>query len=114
MMQFKSLKLGGGGLRFASTSTARLPFNFPIPIDGAYALLQGTRFTHDANKGTYYSSPDGDEELSLIEVSALVLFDALQSKTSGEVQIHFRLPGSTSPSSADLLQAEIDVLVIGV
>ena len=113
-MQLQSLKLGGGGLRFASTNTARLPFSFPAPIQGAYALLQGMRFTRDADRGTYYAPGDDDEELSLLEVSALVLFDALQSKTSGEVQIHFRFPGTTSPSSADLVQAEIDVLVIGV
>jgi hypothetical protein len=112
-MQFQSLRLGGGGQRFTSTNTTRLPFQFPIPIQGAYALLQGMRLKHKADRGTYYSS-GGDEELSLIEVSAVVLFDALQSKTSGEVQIHFRFPGTTSPATADLVQGEIDVLVVGV
>lgn len=114
MTQVQSLKLGGGGLTFTSTHTARLPFQFADPIQGAYAILRGMRFTHAGARGSYYSPPDDDEEVSVVEVSALALFDALQSKNSGEVQIHFRIPGSTSPHTADLVEAQIDVLVVGV
>ena len=112
-MQFQSLKLGGGGLVFASTHSVRLPFQFPMPVSGAYAILAGTRFEHAQERGSYYSSGP-DEEVKIVEVSVLALFDALQSKTGGEVQISFRLPGKTSASAPDLLRAEIDVLVVGI
>lgn len=109
-MQFQSLKLGGGGLVFASTHSGRLPFQFPTPIDGAYAILQSTLFERAGERGSYYSSGP-DEEVKVIEVSALVLFDALQSRTGGQVQISFHWP---SPQSPDLVRAEIEVLVVGV
>jgi len=112
-MQFQSVKLGGGGLFFASTNTARLPFQFPKPIAGAYAILQRTRFARTQERGSYYA-PNPDEELSVLEVSVLPLFDGLQSKTSGEVQIHFSIPGSTTPFLSDLIEVEVEVLVIGV
>jgi hypothetical protein len=112
-MQFQTLKLGGGGLQFASTNSTRLPFQFPSPIQGAYALLQGFRFERVDGRGSYYSG-EPDEELRSCRVSALVLFDALQSNLGGQVQIDFSLPGPTSSGSADLLRAEVDVLVIAV
>ncbi len=109
-MQIQSLKLGGGGLVFASSNNVRLPFQFPTPINGAYAILQSTRFERADERGSYYSSGP-DEEVKIIEVSVLTLFDALQSKTNGQVQISFNLP---SPASPDQIRAEIDVLVIGI
>jgi hypothetical protein len=111
-MQFQSLKLGGAGLTFASTSTTRLPFQFPNPIQSAYAILQRTRFARTRAPHTYYES--SNEELSVQEISVLPLFDGLQSKTSGEIQIQFSVHDDTTPSSAELIQAEIEVLVIGV
>jgi hypothetical protein len=113
-MQFQSLVLGGGELLFASTNTVRLPFQFPSPIRGVYAILRRTRFERPRERGSYYSPGDDDRELSVLEVSLLPIFDALQSQTSGQVQIHFRLPSSTTRITDDLIHAEIEVLVIGV
>ncbi|MBK7643680.1 MAG: hypothetical protein IPJ19_11650 [Planctomycetes bacterium] len=110
-MQFQKLTLGGPDLLFASTNTARLPFQFADPVQGVYALLQGVRLEHEGERGTYYSGDDSDQELKAIEVSLLPIFDSLQSNTTGQVQIHFSLPGSGSP---DLVRAEIHVLLIGV
>src|SRR5260221_6285104 len=87
VMQFQSLKLGDPSLFFASTNTARLPFQFPTPIQGAYAILQRASFERTPERGSYYA-PDPDLELAVLEVSVLALFVGLQSKTSGEVQIH--------------------------
>ncbi len=112
-MQFQSLKLGDPSLFFASTNTARLPFQFPTPIQGAYAILQRASFERTPERGSYYA-PDPDLELAVLEVSVVPLFDGLQSKTSGEVQIHFSIPGPTTPFLADLIHAEVEVLVIGV
>jgi hypothetical protein len=111
-MRFQTLKLGGGGLQFASTDSVRLPFQFQSPIQGAYALLQGFRFER-VGRGSYYSGGP-DEELRSCRVSALVLFDALQSNLGGQVQIDFSLSGPNSASSPDLLRAEIDVLIVAV
>ena len=112
-MQFLTLKLGGGNLVFAATNTVRLPFQFPSPIAGAYAILQGTRFERVQDRETYYSDGDPDVEVKMIEVSVLPLFDALQSTTTGQVQIDFRVPADVD-FSADLVFAEIDVLVVGI
>jgi hypothetical protein len=109
-MQIQSIKLGGGGLIFASTSSVRLPFQFPTPIDGAYAILRSTLFERAGERGTYYATGP-DEEVKVLEVSALALFDALQSRTGGQLQISFHLP---SPLSPDVVRAEIEVLVIGI
>jgi hypothetical protein len=111
-MQFQTVKLGGGGQAFSSTDNARLPFQFPNPIAGAYAILQSTRFDLTPDEDTYYS--DDDVEVKTIEVSAVALFDALQSNTGGEVLISFRMPGTGSATSPDQILAEINVLVIGV
>jgi hypothetical protein len=112
-MQFQTLTLGGGGQLFASTTSARLPFQFPSPIQGAYALLQGFRLERAGERGSYYSG-EPDEEVKTCRVTALVLFDALQSNLGGEVQVEFSLPGPSSADSPDLLRAEVGVLVIGV
>ena len=112
-MQFQSLKLGGPGLFFAVASSTRLPFQFKNPIQGAYAILQRTRFTRNENRGSYYAHDPG-QELSVLEVSVVPLFDALQSKTSGEVQIQFIVAGESTSPTAKLIEAEVDVLVIGV
>ena len=111
-MQFLRLKLGGGGLTFPSAHNVRLPFQFPNPIAGAHAILGSTRFHLTPHRETYYS--DDDVSVKVVEVSALALFDALQSSTGGEVQISFRVPGTGLEALPDLIQAEIDVLVIGI
>ena len=111
-MQFQTLTLWGGDLVFSNTNSTRLPFQFPNPIAGAYAILQSTRFDLTPDKDSYYS--DDDVEVKVFEVSAVSLFDALQSNTTGEVQISFRMPGTGSATSPDLIFAEIKVLVVGV
>jgi hypothetical protein len=111
-MQFLTLKLGGGDVAFPRVHSVRLPFLFPNPIAGAYAILQSTRFHLTPDRGSYYS--DDDVEVKEIEVSVLSLFDALQSNTTGEVQISFRMPGTGSATKPDQILAEIDVLVVGV
>ena len=109
-MQILSLKLGGDGQLFAASSSVRLPFPFPTPVEGAYAILRGTRFERAGERGSYYSFGP-DEEVKVLEVSLLSLFDGLQSKTDGQVQVSFRLDSAASP---DLVEAQVDVLVIGV
>ena len=111
-MQFLRLKLGGGGLTFPTVHTVRVPFQFPNPIAGAYAILGSTRFHLTPDRDTYYN--DDDVEVRVIEVAVLALFDALQSSTGGDVQVSFRVPGTGSETLPDLIQAEIDVLVVGV
>ena len=113
MMQLQTLTLGGGGQLFASTTSTRLPFQFSSPIQGAYALLQGFRLERADERGSYYSG-EPDEEVKTCRVTALVLFDALQSNLGGEVKLEFSLPGPRASDSKDLLRAEADVLVIGV
>jgi hypothetical protein len=112
-MQYQTLELGGGDLLFASTNSVRLPFQFASPILGAQALLKRFRLERADDRDSYYSD-EPDEEFKTCSVSALVLFDALQSNTGGQVQIDFSLPGPTSASSPDLVRAKIEVLVVGI
>ena len=88
------------------------PLPVPEPYRGRVRHPPKHALPSHAGQGSYYS--DDDVEVKEIEVSVLSLFDALQSNTTGEVQISFRMPGTGSATKPDQILAEIDVLVVGV
>jgi hypothetical protein len=107
MMQFLRVRLGRPELAFAPTTSGRVPFSFPKPVEGVYALLESLFLSRDGS----------DLSLGDMQVSLTPLFNALQSRTDGQVQVDVRFTGSTGLGiviSPEQNSVEIGILVVGL
>jgi hypothetical protein len=104
-MEFVTIRLGGPGRIFPEDNRVEVPFSLSAPVTAVYPLLQSFRFINH----------DGDKHVEDVQVRLQPLFNAGVSTTDGKVEIETTFQDSEGLSvSADLVEMEVVVLVVGV
>jgi hypothetical protein len=105
-MEFVTIRLGGGHRIFAEKNEVRLPFVLPAPAAAVYPMLQSFKFVNT----------DDDRHLKAVKIRLTPLFNAGVSTTEGQVEIQTEFSDSDGgvTITADAVEMEIGVLVVGV
>jgi hypothetical protein len=104
-MEFVSVRLGGPGLVFAERNRVRIPFVLSAPAAAVYPMLQSFRLVNT----------DDDRHLRDVQIRLVPFFNAGVSTTQGEVEIETTFADADGGGiSADLVEMEVVVLVVGV